>query len=289
MQSHPPQTVIRVALGVPLRQLFDYLPAENDISPQAGLRVVVPFGRRKMVGVVVEVADSSELPFDKLARVIEYLDGSQTVLTCESLDLLNWCWRYYKHAPGEVIFNALPPLLRKSRGAIPLPPMQYALTSAGLERLLEPPGRLKAQFRLLESMGGGAVTESQLRSLSATWRKSLARVVEQQWVFSETQKPASLHPAPGPLLMDEQQLAVDAISDSLGGFHSHLLDGITGSGKTEVYIRVLEQVLGQGGQALLLVPEIGLTPQWVDRFQRRLGVEPVVTHSGLSEGQRLQA
>ncbi len=280
---------MRVALGVPLRQLFDYLPVENEIIAQAGIRVLVPFGRRKMIGVVVEIANSSELPLDKLARVIAYPDGEQTVLTRESLNLLKWCWRYYKHAPGEVIFNALPPLLRKTTGSIPAPAMQYGLTAAGKQRLLEPPGRLKAQFRLLETMRGGAVTGSQLRFVSAGWRKTLARIMEQQWVFSETRKPAELNTAPGPLLLDEQRLAVDAISDSLGGFHSHLLDGITGSGKTEVYLRLLEKILEQGGQALLLVPEIGLTPQLVDRFQRRLGFEPVVTHSGLGEGQRLQA
>ncbi len=90
-------------------------------------------------------------------------------------------------------------------------------------------------------------------------------------------------------MLDEQRHALDGISASLGNFKCHLLDGITGSGKTEVYLKVLEQVLGRGGQALLLVPEIGLTPQLVSRFTRRLGFEPTVTHSGLSEGQRLQA
>ncbi len=92
-------------------------------------------------------------------------------------------------------------------------------------------------------------------------------MLEQQWVQSETQQPARLNPVPGPRLLDEQRLAVDAISRSQGGYHCHLLDGITGSGKTEVYLQVLEQVLAKGGQALLLVPEIGLTPQLVNRFQ----------------------
>jgi primosomal protein N' (replication factor Y) len=289
MQSILPQPVLRVALPLPLRQLFDYLPVENDIAPLPGSRVVVPFGRRKMVGVVVEVAGTSELPLEKLASVIEYPDGDQTVLTGETLGLLKWCWQYYKHAPGEVVFNALPPLLRKLKGSIPPPPMQYSLTPAGQERLLEPPGRITAQMRLLDLMSDGPVTESQLRTLSPTWRKTLARVVEQQWVHAGEQTPAKMIPAPGPQLMDEQQLAVDAIGNSLGEFQCHLLDGITGSGKTEVYLRVLEQVLGRGGQALLLVPEIGLTPQLLSRFEERLGFEPVVTHSALSEGQRLQA
>ena len=274
---------------MPLRQLFDYLPAETNDIPVPGMRVAVSFGRRKMVGVIIEVAEKSVVPFEKLSCVTAYPDNGQTVLTGETLTLLKWCWRYYKHAPGEVVFNALPPLLRKTDGAIPPVPLQYSLTPAGEARLLEPPGRIKAQHRLLEQMGESPATECQMRAISPGWRKTLGRLVEQQWVHIEAREPAKLNSKPGPLLLDEQQLAVDAISDSLGSFHCHLLDGVTGSGKTEVYLRVLEEVLDQGGQALLLVPEIGLTPQLVSRFERRLGFKPVVTHSGLSEGQRLQA
>jgi len=288
MQTIFPQPVLRVALPVPLRQLFDYLTIGNETPPRPGMRVVVDFGHRKMVGVIVEIAHESDLPLEKLASVIGYPDGVQTVLSSETLALLKWCWRYYKHAPGEVVFNALPPLLRKANGVIPVPPVQYSLTSAGEERLQQPPGRIKAQLRLLKELQQGAVTESRLRGVSPSWRKSLARLLEQQWIKCEDQQSAKLSPAPGPVLIDEQQFAVSAISATLGDFHCHLLDGITGSGKTEVYLCVLEQVLQQGGQALLLVPEIGLTPQLVNRFQRRLGFEPVVTHSGLSDGQRLK-
>jgi len=289
MHSFPSQPVIRVALPVPLRLLFDYLPAANDIDPLVGQRVVVPFGRRKMVGVIVEVSDKSELPIEKLGSVIEYPDGEQTVLSGESLGLLKWCWGYYKHAPGEVVFNALPPLLRKIGGTIPPPPVQYSLTTAGQERLEEPPGRIKAQIRLLGEMSKGPVTDLQLRSVSSTWRKTLARLVEQGWVQAQSQQAAPLKPLSGPVLLDEQKLAVESIRKTLGSFHCHLLDGVTGSGKTEVYLCLLEQVLKQGGQALLLVPEIGLTPQLLSRFKKRLGFEPVVTHSGLSKGQRLKA
>ena len=289
MQSSSPTTVLRVALPLPLRQLFDYLPDEQGTVARAGQRVRVPFGRRELIGVVVELASGSELPADKLAAVIDFPDGGQTVLTPEILDLLKWCWRYYKHAPGEVVFAALPPLLRKPAGSIPPPPLQYLLTGAGKARLLEPPGRIKAQFGLLEKIAADAVTESQMPSLAPGWRNSLSKLLEQQWVTSEPQQPPQLAPCAGPLLTDEQRLAVNAIVAGQGGFHCHLLDGITGSGKTEVYLSALEQILGSGGQALLLVPEIGLTPQLVRRFEERLGFEPVVTHSGLSEGQRLQA
>ena len=281
--------ILKVALAVPLRQLFDYLPADNDTTPQAGQRVIVPFGRRTMPGVIVAISDQSDLPLDKLSSVIEYPDGGQLLFTAESLALLHWCWRYYKHAPGEVVFSALPPLLRKPGGSIPPLPVQYRLTAEGEARQQQPAGRLKAQMRLLETMTKGAATQTELRSVSPSWRKSLAKVMQQQWVSCEPQQPAKLDPGPGPVLMEEQQQAVEGIAATQGKFHCHLLDGITGSGKTEVYLQVLEKILAQGGQALLLVPEIGLTPQLVNRFRKRLGFEPVVTHSGLSEGQRLQA
>jgi primosomal protein N' (replication factor Y) len=289
MQTRPNKVVLKVALAVPLRQIFDYLPAVGDIDPQVGQRVLVVFGRRKMIGVVVGLADHSELPLDKLSRILEYPDGTQTVLTAETLGLLNWCWRYYKHAPGEVVFNALPPLLRKPAGIVPAPPVRYVLTAAGAERLHQAPGRIKAQHRLLEQIGRGGATQPQLRQLSPSWKKLLTRLFENQWVKTEAFEPAGPRPAPGPDLLEEQRLAVDAIRSELGSYHCHLLDGVTGSGKTEVYLRVLERVLGNGGQALLLVPEIGLTPQLLNRFRERLGFDPVVTHSGLSEGQRLEA
>lgn len=289
MQSNSTKRVLRVALPLPLRKLFDYLPDGNGVSPKMGQRVLVPFGHRKLVGVVVEVSGHSDLPLDKLAAVIDCPDGETPVLTSELLGLLKWCWRYYKHAPGEVVFNALPPLLRKISGNIPAPPLQYRLTPAGEARLLEPVGRIKAQFAMLERIGEGVVTGSQLRAFSRTWRKTLAVLLEQQWVLSEMRQPANLNPGRGHALMDEQRLAVDAINQSQGRFQCHLLDGVTGSGKTEVYLQVLEEVLRRGGQALLLVPEIGLTPQLVNRFRKRLGFEPVVTHSGLSERQRLHA
>ena len=289
MQSPQPQVVLRVALPVPLRQLFDYLPADTAVKPQPGMRALLPFGHRKMLGVIVEVTNKSDMPIEKLATVIGYPDEGQLVLSDESLELLRWCWRYYKHAPGEVVFNALPPLLRKPGGTIPPPPVQYRLTAAGEERLQSPPGRIKAQMGMLEVMRKGPVTGSQLRAVSPSWRKTLKRLLEQDWVVVEERQATQPEPSAGPKLIDEQRTAVDAIGKTLGGFHCHLLDGITGSGKTEVYLHLLERILEQGGQALLLVPEIGLTPQLLNRFKKRLGFEPVVTHSGLSEGQRLQA
>ncbi len=155
MQLQPPEPVLKIALPLPLRQFYDYLPAEGTPAPVAGQRVIVPFGSRQLVGVVVEVAADSDLPRTKLSRVTDCPDGELPVFTPELLDLLGWCWRYYKHAPGEVYFNALPPLLRKPGGLIPPLPKQYRLTQKGEERLLQPAGRIKAQMKMLEQLSVG--------------------------------------------------------------------------------------------------------------------------------------
>src|SRR5210317_1591799 len=158
MQSTRSHVVLRVALPVPLRQLFDYLPAETAMKPQPGMRALLPFGHRKMLGVIVEISNKSDMPFEKLVRATSYPDDGQTVLTNETMELLRWCWRYYKHAPREVVFNALPPMLRKASGSIPPPPVQYRLTAAGEEHLQLAPGRIRAQFRMLGEIRGGAAT-----------------------------------------------------------------------------------------------------------------------------------
>lgn len=285
--SHAVSAVLKVALPVPLRALFDYLRPESGEPTPCGVRVVVPFGRRQMVGIVVAEQAASSVAPEKLLRVSQVLDQGVALLNDELLGLMQWCWQYYKHAPGDVLQAALPPALRKSKGALPDAPLQFRLTTAGQERLALPAGRAAAQYALLQQLSGRAKSADELKPLGERWRASLARAMDQDWVVAE---PLQLLPKPvesGPALTDEQQQAVAAIQSATSGFSCHLLDGVTGSGKTEVYLRLLEPVLQAGKQALVLVPEIGLTPQLIRRFQRRLGLPPVVLHSGLSEGERL--
>ncbi len=281
--------VLKIALPVPLRELFDYLPPASGEPVSAGVRVVVPFGRRQMVGIVVAEQASSSIAPEKLLRVSQVLDQSVALLNHELLGLMHWCWHYYKHAPGDVLQAALPPALRKSKGVLPDAPLQFRLTAAGTERLTLPAGRAAAQFALLERLAGGAKSADELKLQGERWRTTLARVVEQGWVVAEPLQWVPVSAEPGPPLTPEQLQAVSAIQSAGAGFSCHLLDGVTGSGKTEIYLRLLEPVLQAGKQALVLVPEIGLTPQLIRRFHRRLGLPPVVLHSGLSEGERLSA
>lgn len=280
---------VQVALPVPLPQLLDYLPPHNGPLPAPGSRVLVPLGRRKLVGVVVSLSDRSAVAAGRLLPIIEALDEGEPILDTGLLSLLRWCWQYYKHAPGEVVVGALPPALRNAAAMLPIPPQRYLLTAAGRERLEQGPGRAPVQHQMLAVLTEGPRREEALKPIGSHWRKTLATLAENGWVTSEPAPPDQPRPVPGPTLTRDQEEAIAAVLADFGRFRCHLLDGVTGSGKTEVYLCLLESVLQRGGQALVLVPEIGLTPQLLRRFRHRLGFEPAVIHSGLAAGERLGA
>ncbi len=281
--------IYRVAVPLPLWQLFDYhaLPDAQPLVP--GCRVLVRFGARRLMGLVVQVTTHSAVPAARLQPILAAPDGPQPMLSAELLDLLRWCAAYYKHPVGEVLCHALPPALRRADRSLPEPPFQYRLSPSGQERLAQGPGRAPAQYRLLEALAQGALSPAALRQQATASAAQLRTVEQQGWLRREALgagRPAGIA---GPSLTAEQQAALTAMSESAPGFACHLLDGITGSGKTEVYLRLVEQVLQRGQQALILVPEIGLTPQLLRRFQQRFGLEPVVSHSAMASGARLTA
>ncbi|NGP53460.1 primosomal protein N' [Thioalkalivibrio sp. XN8] len=278
-------TILRVAVDAPLDTLFDYLPPATGPLPPPGARVRVPFGRRRPVGLVIEHADASELAAERLRPALESLD-EEPLLDGGLLRLLAWTARYYHEAPGQVVAAALPAPLRQGK-PLPEPPLRVSGKGPPPESLAR---RAPRQAALLELLAQGP-RRSDDPGLPAGWRAIAARLAGRGLVEVEPEPAAPAWDAalPGPRLTSAQQAAVAGILGDLGGFAARLLFGITGSGKTEVYLAAAAECLRRGQQVLVLVPEIGLTPQLVERFSTRLAAPVAVLHSGLGAAGRLAA
>jgi primosomal protein N' (replication factor Y) len=285
-------TILQVALDTPLRRVFDYLPPDDDAGKtlQPGIRVRVPFGRRQLIGVLIGVSHESAVPPDKLKTASELLDATP-VFDPVTLELLRWAAEYYHHPLGEVIAAALPVALRSGQAADAVAEF-WSLTEAGRRELESPAGRRAPQQRaLLRWLGerSGATDDE----VTAKFKPALLKTLTKRgWAQAErlSPQPAQFQLHPSEVTLTESQTGVvHALLASLGQFAAHLLYGVTGSGKTEVYLRVIAAAIADGGQALVLVPEIALTPQLVDRFRRRFSAGVAVLHSGLTGAERRDA
>jgi primosomal protein N' (replication factor Y) len=290
--------VLRVALDTPLRRLFDYLPPAAPVA--VGQRVRVPFGRQRLVGLVMEQTAASDLPAERLKPVLEVLD-TEAVLDASAIELLRWAAEYYHHPIGEVIATAMPKALRAGAATVAVEQV-WSLTAAGAEALASgEPRRAPKQKRMLELLAQSEVSAATLASVMEDWSAAARALSKRGWAISRERQvnPAEAPSAaradvsesrsPAPELAPEQREAVERISDSLGKFSAFVLHGITGSGKTEVYLQVVQRALARGQRALVLVPEIGLTPQLVERFADRFDVPLSVLHSALTDSERLDA
>ncbi|PSJ45347.1 primosomal protein N' [Zobellella endophytica] len=280
--------LLRVVLPVPLRREFDYLCPLP--LPARGCRVRVPFGSRTMVALVLDHPDHSGVERDKLKPVTGRLD-EHPVLQEQELRLLDWAAQYYLHAPGEVYFQALPTLLRKGEAAS-YRSIDYWHRLASQETVALRAVKQRQALALLEP---GPLTAGELEArgigtavLRALADKGLLEKREQLPATRDWRHQIAIAHQDKPRLSTEQALAVSCIAQA-DGFSPFLLEGITGSGKTEVYLQAMEPVLAAGRQVLVLVPEIGLTPQTIARFERRFQVPVSTLHSGMSERERLDA
>jgi primosomal protein N' (replication factor Y) len=274
--------ILAVAIDTPLRRTFDYRAPAIELAP--GQRVWVPFGRRRVVGVVVAQRDRTEVPAAKLRSVFAAVDPEPT-FDAGLLQLLLWSAVYYRHPVGEVIAAAMPGPLR---AGAPLreESIVWSLTELGRGEALD---KLPARAIRLRAIVAALANGDEMTAPPDALRKLEAR----GYVVQSKRGPAS-EPSPGaarlgPALNTDQQAAVQRISGTFGSFASHLLYGVTGSGKTEVYLRAISAVIQRGEQALVLVPEIALTPQLIARFRARFDAPLAVMHSNLSDGERLAA
>jgi len=287
--------ILKVAVPVPLRQSFDYLPPENT-SPedlQVGARVLIPFGRRQVVGFLVGWdEDGSDIPRARLKTALAVLDRP-ALLSPDDWEVLLWASRYYHHPLGETLASAYPVLLRQGRPASRDLPQHLCLTEEG--RRAEAGKRAPRQTLLLDWMRQqeSGIPLAELNALDWDWRAPARALIQRGWASIVDVAPTGENPArtpePALHLNAEQASAFDAVAAALGSYAAFLLEGVTGSGKTEVYLQLVSAVLERGGQAMLLLPEIGLTPQLLERFRRRFAVPIAVFHSGLNEPERLRA
>jgi primosomal protein N' (replication factor Y) (superfamily II helicase) len=283
-----PSPVLQVVFETPMRQSFDYLPAAGQAAPQPGERVRVPFGRQRAVGVVVAHAETSALPRPRLKPVTETLDAAQ-LWDDATFGLLRWAADYYHHPLGDVLFSAMPKMLRKGLPAT-RDEVVWRLSETGRDAVAGGARLGSRQKALVAHVGDEGATAEEISA--AGHAGALRGLADRGWLesFSRPEPPPPAGAGrPGPVLTADQGAALERIGSSLGRFGAFLLHGVTGSGKTEVYLRLIERVLEVGRGALVLVPEIALTPQLVARFRARLAAPVVALHSSLADGARLEA
>lgn len=281
--------IIQVALPVPLYRSFDYL-APHPL-PEIGSRVRVPFGPQQLVGIVIQHPDSTNLPIEKLKPVLSVLETSS--LFPEPLwQLLRWAADYYLHPEGEVLNHALPILLRQGEPATSKPIPYWQISAEG-ESAIAQLKRAPKQQIALRLLTDGPIPAAELREqgIDTPVLKNLQAkgFIEPYDIRPQLQnwfERYLLHEDDAHYLNAEQASALAAIKHS-DTMRPYLLEGVTGSGKTEVYLQLIQDVLSKGQQALLLVPEIGLTPQLLRRFRRRFHAPVMTLHSAMNDRERL--
>ncbi|MCF6252046.1 MAG: primosomal protein N' [Methylococcaceae bacterium] len=290
--KNPP--IVKVAIPVPLNRLFDYLTLEGIDQIPPGTRVLVPFGKTKKVGFVINNTNNSELKIERLKPIIAILDESP-LISEKDFQLLQWASRYYHYPLGEVFSAAFPASLRKGKKAILAEEKHYKLSAKGEclnpDQLKRSP-RQKHVFELFQSKNK-SVSATTLNLWDKNWRPAVKALLDKELISLESHATTVINfstPRESPLPANAQQIyAINQISAELGHFSVSLLEGITGSGKTEVYMQVIQRVLDLGLQVIVLLPEITLTPQLQERFKQRFSVALSLSHSKLTESQRHSA
>ncbi|MBA2648677.1 MAG: primosomal protein N' [Legionella sp.] len=279
--------VYKICIPHTFKDSYDYLA--QDIKPCIGARVRVPFRKQTRLGVVIAMGlvEKEDL---KLKDILEVIDQT-ALINLDIIKLCQWISSYYQSPLSEVIPLALPKKFRQGH-LCEVPKMDFYQLTLSLDEANQIiPVRACKQRALIEflSLQDHPVSKKILSAqgfnssqLLALLHAKVLRLTQQSMFHDNLARPLSA----ALMLNPEQAQAVSTICKSLNTYHCFLLQGVTGSGKTEVYLQVIDQVLAQGKQVLILVPEIGLTPQLLSRFTERFGHAIAVIHSNLNETER---
>jgi len=278
--------IVRVAVPRPLWSLFDYELPDGLAAPLPGARVRVPFGRGTSIGVVIATPPQTDAttPLKPITGILD----REPVLQTDLLDLIVWAAGYYHHPIGDAIFSGLPIALRNGRPLQPLLQRFWQLSDGDPAAATARAPKQRGVVDWLRRAGGRASHDA---LLAAGFDGRLLAALQRKGIIAPADGGAAAPPptaAPAFELTAEQRAATASIVAALHRFECLLLDGVTGSGKTEVYLQAIDAVLQRGGQALVLIPEIALTPQTVSRFSARFGTAALY-HSALSERERTRA
>ena len=287
---------ISVAVFAPLRTTFSYLPPESDVSerPFIGQRVWVPFGRGFRVGVVTSTNCEAK-PYIKMKKIAELLD-TQSLLTAEIIELAEWASKYYHHPIGETLSHAFPASLRKRKKI--QAPVNIDWTITGLGRKALESGKLKGkrQIELMSQLASfSSMNANDFKALNwdFSWRSVMKNLMQKNFILqrkSHSHSRVAFHnPNVGKRvnLNSEQAEALEKIQKQFNGYGVKVLYGVTGSGKTEVYMELIARLLSEGKQSLVLVPEVTLTEQIVQRFKARFHDSVGVLHSQCKDSEKL--
>jgi primosomal protein N' (replication factor Y) len=288
-----PQLYLRIAVPSPLRRCFDYLPPADVPLPLPGTRVRVRFGRQQVVGLVMSASTETAIAAARLKPVASVLDD-EALLDDVTLDLYRWASEYYMFPIGLALQTSLPRHLREGKALYRPGKPCWELTAAGAAAdpatLVRAPQQqaLLALLQVYRELSGSEASTLLGKPAAATLKALLARqFIKASIRATEPLAAATADVAPDSLLLNAEQAdAFARIRAALGSYQCFLLEGITGSGKTEIYLQLISEVLQAGGQILVLVPEISLTPQTIQRFASRFRCNIVAFHSGLTDRQR---
>lgn len=299
LDSPGPGALVRVALNRPMREEYTYfVPPGTEPAPQVGMRVAVSFAGRREVGIVTELPEETDVPASRLKPLSAVLDD-EPVLDAQLLKLTRFMASYYACSWGEALSAVLPAVLKREGGRRKVVQLRPA-EGVGAEQLAQLEDKHEAQFRVLRTLleASGPLERSDLLRRLNVSPSPVQTLEKKGWIVAELVEtgldellaaPAAQRSKPAQLT-PEQEVAVGALTARVreGGFEAFLLRGVTGSGKTEVYLSVIEEVLAAGRGAIVLVPEIALTPQTVGWFRGRFG-QVAVLHSRMTDAQRHDA